>query len=167
MCVCVCVCVRACVRVLLRCNCPLPFPHCCRHYHEALRARRTSERLKSVRSLQSSFNFDEDSPILVDLEEGPEKMSDLMQRTTSNDSVFSLHAAQGVEPGTEGKTVTPPSVLPLGSLKTGSSVLAGKSITQTSPVVEGPNLPARHRSWSMNVSPNEGASPETLRHRRK
>ena len=149
---------------------PLPSPHCCRHYHEALRARRTSERLKSVRSLQGSCNFDhEDYPALIDLEEGPERMSDL---AASNDSVFmqSVNSAQGVEPGAEGKTlhsfVSPPSMLHMSSLKEGNSVSTDNLITQT-PAVKGTNLAARHRSLSLNVSPYEGASPEVLHHRRK
>ena len=149
---------------------PSPPPSCCRHYHEALRARRTSEQLKSVRSLQNFFNFDhEDSPGLIDLEEGPERMSDL---AASTDSVFMqcLSSTQGVEPGEKSKTLhsfmSPPSMLHVSSLKVGNSVVTDNPITQ-SPVVEGTNVAAHQRSWSLNVSPSEGASPEVLHHRRK
>ena len=150
---------------------PFPSPPpSCRHYHEALRARGTSEQLKSVQSLQNSFNFDhEDSPGLIDLEEGPERMPDL---AASSDSVFMqcLSSSQGVEPGEKSKTLhsfmSPPSMLHVSSLKVGNSVATDNPITQ-SPVVEGTNVAAHQRSWSLNVSPSEGASPEVLHHRRK
>ena len=96
-------------------------------------------------------------------------MSDLAD---SSESVFmtSVSSTQGVEPGTAGKTlhsfVSPPSMLHMGSLKARNSVATDNPITQAPPV-EGPNLVAHHRSWSLTVSSNEGASPEALHHRRK
>ena len=90
----------------------------------------------------------------------------------SSDSVFMqcVSSTQGVEPGEKSKTLhsfmSPPSMLQGSSLKVGNSIATDNPITQ-SPVVEGTNMTAHQRSWSLNVSPSEGASPEVLHHRRK